>query len=273
MSPYLFLMCSQGLTSLLNNYGVYIDRGIRVSVHSPWVNHLLFADDCLIFLNAKTDSADRLNEILRIYADCSGQAVNKEKSSIFFSPNTSQTLKENLKQTLGIMVEAFSERYLGLPTAVGRITSGTFDHINERCRKMMNGWSEKNMACSGREILLKTIIQAIPTFSMSCFKLTKKIYKTLTSMMAKYWWGSSLDKGSMHWLSWEKLSAPKVQGGTGFRNFEAFNLAMLGKHGWRLLTNPESLCARISFRQLFQEVPRQPGGQLLLVELLWMLVW
>jgi hypothetical protein len=29
---------------------------------------------------------------------------------------------------MGIPVEAFSERYLGLPIVVGRITSGSFDH-------------------------------------------------------------------------------------------------------------------------------------------------
>ena len=91
MSPYLFLICTQGLTSLLNNFGgAYVDRGIRVSIHAPWVNHLLFADDSLIFLSAKTQSTERLNEILRIYADCSGQAVNREKSSIYFSANTGQ---------------------------------------------------------------------------------------------------------------------------------------------------------------------------------------
>ena len=69
------------------------------------------------------------------------------------------------------------EHYLGSPMAVGRITSGTFDHINERGRAKMNGWSEKNMACAGREVLLKSVIQAIPTHSMSCFLLTKKVCK------------------------------------------------------------------------------------------------
>ena len=49
----------------------------------------------------------------------------------------------------------------------------------------------------------------------------------------------------MHWISWERLSAPKIKGGMGFRDFEQFNLAMLGKHGWRLLTQPNSLCARV----------------------------
>ena len=178
-----------------------MDRGVRVGVHAPWVTHLLFADDCLIFMRASLQSADRLNNILRVYADCSGQAVNREKSAIYFSPNALQPLRAALKHALGINVEAFSERYLGLPTAVGRITSGTFDHIGERSRSKMEGWSEKNLACAGWEILLKSVIQAIPIHSMSCFMLTKKVCKQLASYMARFWWSSSIDKRSFHWVS------------------------------------------------------------------------
>jgi hypothetical protein len=199
MSPYLFLLCGEGFSSLLNFFGGdYVDKGIRVSPRSPWINHLLFADDSLIFMKANEQSAQRLNEILRIYGECSGQCVNKEKSSIYFSPNSSEGMRHVLKQILGITVEAFSERYLGLPTAVGRITSGTFDHLGERIRSKVQGGLERMVSCAGREIFLKAIIQAIPTFSMSCFLLTKKVCKQLRSYMAKYWWSSSLDRRSVH---------------------------------------------------------------------------
>ena len=155
------------------------------------------------------------------------------------------TFREALKQELGINLEAFTERYLGLPTAVGRITSGSFEHIGERSRSSMHGWAERYLACAGREVLLKFVTQAIPTHSMSCFKLTKKVCKQLTSSMAKFWWSSSIGRRSLHWISWEKLSTSKTQGGMGFREFEKFNLALFGKHGWRLLIHPDTLCSRV----------------------------
>lgn len=47
ISPYLFLLCSEGLSCLLKSIGpVHISRGVRVGVHAPWISHLLFADDC-----------------------------------------------------------------------------------------------------------------------------------------------------------------------------------------------------------------------------------
>lgn len=91
-SPYLFLLCAEGFSSMLKFYGGYIDRGIRASVRSPWVSHLLFADNCLIFLNANSKCTERLNNILRIFAEASGQRANKDKSAIFFSPNTPSSI-------------------------------------------------------------------------------------------------------------------------------------------------------------------------------------
>ena len=118
-------------------------------------------------------------------------------------------------------------------------------HINERIRSKVRGWSERNLACAGREVLLKSVVQSIPTYSMSCFQLTKKVCTGISSCMAKYWWSSSIDKRALHGLSWDKLASPKIKGGMGFKDLPLFNLAMLGKQGWRLLTHPHSLCARV----------------------------
>jgi hypothetical protein len=49
----------------------------------------------------------------------------------------------------------------------------------------------------------------------------------------------------MHWLAWEKLTLPKNNGDLGFRNLYLFNLAMLARQAWRLLTNPEMLCSHV----------------------------
>jgi ribonuclease HI len=101
------------------------------------------------------------------------------------------------------------------------------------------------LSCAGREVFLKAVIQAIFTYSMSCFKLSKKLCKQLRSCIAKYWWSSSLDRRSLHWVAWDVLVSPKIKGGMGFRDLELFNLALLGKHGWRLMMNPDTLCARV----------------------------
>uniref|UniRef100_R7WA11 DUF4220 domain-containing protein n=1 Tax=Aegilops tauschii TaxID=37682 RepID=R7WA11_AEGTA len=75
--------------------------------------------------------------------------------------------------------------------------------------------------------------------------------------MSKYWWGDEDLKKHMHWFSWWKMCVPKEKGGMGFRDLHCFNLALLAKQCWRLLCEPESLCARALKAKYF------PNGDLL----------
>jgi hypothetical protein len=109
----------------------------------------------------------------------------------------------------------------------------------------MNGWGEKQLSCAARETLIKSVAQAIPTYSMSCFLLAPATCQKIKSATANYWWSSGVDKRGMHWRNWQDMCLPKTEGGMGFRDTKLFNIAMLGKQGWRLMVNPESLCARV----------------------------
>ena len=65
-------------------------------------------------------------------------------------------------------------------------------------------------------------------------------------MLNSFWWGRrSDDTRSINRLSWDKTCIPQKFGGLGFRDFTAFNVAMLGKQGWRLVSKPTSLVNRI----------------------------
>jgi len=65
-------------------------------------------------------------------------------------------------------------------------------------------------------------------------------------MINSFWWGSNRRQGrGINWFSWDKLTMRKEYGGMGFRHFFGFNLAMLGKQGWNLLTNQDTIVTRI----------------------------
>ena len=101
------------------------------------------------------------------------------------------------------------------------------------------------LSMGGKEILIKAVAQAIPTYTMSCFQLPKGLCEELEGMMRNFRWGQKEEEAKMAWVGWKKMCKSKAQGGMGFRNLQAFNLAMLAKQAWRLLTNPSTLVARI----------------------------
>lgn len=104
----------------------------------------------------------------------------------------------------------------------------------------------------GKEVLIKVVAQAIPTFVMSCFDITKEMCDQISTMIGTYWW-SNLDKDNkIHCISWEKLTRSKMEGGLGFRGIHIFNMAMLAKQGWRLIHNPDSLCAKVLKAKYFE---------------------
>jgi len=77
-------------------------EGIKICRGAPLVNHLLFADDSLIVMKASSSGAQALKQIICKYELASGQVINKDKSSILFSPNTGDHAKQQMRLILSI---------------------------------------------------------------------------------------------------------------------------------------------------------------------------
>ena len=78
---------------------------------------------------------------------------------------------------------------MGLPSLLGRNKKNTFNSINDKLRKQLAGWKEKLLSKVGKEVLIKVVAQAIPTYTMSVFKLSDSLCEDLTSMIRNFWWG------------------------------------------------------------------------------------
>ena len=96
-----------------------------------------------------------------------------------------------------------------------------------------------------KEILIKAIAQAIPTYIMSCPLLPQGLSDDIEIMVRNFWWGQRQQESKMDRVSWKTMCMPKAQGGMGFKNLQAFNKVMLAKQLWRILQNPNSLVARV----------------------------
>jgi hypothetical protein len=187
LSPYLFLFVTEGLSSLLKGAESRGEiEGIQVCRDAPEVSHLLFADDSLILMHADKRNADNLKCLLDRYCANSGQMVSDAKSSIFFSENTSVSDKLEVCESLNIMTESLCDKYLGLPALVGTDRSDCFQHLIDRVRAKTKGWKEKLLSMGGKEILIKSIAQAVPVYAMMVFKIPKKICKGISDTISQF---------------------------------------------------------------------------------------
>ena len=246
ISPYLFLLCVEGLGAMLQQaqeqqriHGISVARG------APSITHLFFADDSIIFVRANDREASVIADILRRYEGLSGQKVNLDKCEISFSNNLESNVRETTKARLGMREVEWHDKYLGLPTLLGRSKKISFASIIDRIWKKLQGWKEKLLSRAGKEVLIKAVAQAIPSYAMSCFKLPTTFCHEIESIINKFWWGNAGGKNGIHWKNWCSMCRPKLEGGLGFRNFEAFNEALLAKQLWRLHQQPYSLLTRI----------------------------
>ena len=136
-----------------------------------------------------------------MYQLASGQEVNFEKSCVSFSS----------ADCLGIKRVDFHDKYLVLPVLVRKSKKETFAYVKDRVWKKLQSWRGGLLSSAGREILVNTVAQVLPTYSMQCFLLPKTFCEELNMLIAKFWWSGDPGKRKIHWLNWRTLCKPNMR--------------------------------------------------------------
>ena len=199
LSPYLFLLCSEGLHRMIHKAASNGDiQGVSICRNGPKLTHLFFADDSLLFCRATSNDCQKVLEILSSYERVSGQKLNRDKTTLFFSKSTPIDMQQKIMDDLGVSTLKNYEEYLGLPSMVGRNKTVSFEDLKQRVWKRLQGWEGKLLSQAKREVLIKSGIQAIPTYTMSCFKLLVTLCHELKTLVRKFWWGQRGDQRKVH---------------------------------------------------------------------------
>ncbi|MCI08577.1 RNA-directed DNA polymerase (Reverse transcriptase), partial [Trifolium medium] len=149
---------------------------------APLVSHLLFADDCFLFCRSTMAESNHMMKILKTYEEASGQEINLTKSELFFSRNLSIAAQEDLSKIMGVRHILGTGNYLGLPSMIGRKKKEVFAYIKDRIWKRINSWRGRALSRAGKEVMIKSVLQAIPSYVMSVYLLPESTIKDIERM-------------------------------------------------------------------------------------------
>lgn len=197
----------EGFTALIKDFERRnLLKGIQVARGAPSLTHMYFADDTYIFCKAKYEVANQVVAMLQIFEHASGQKINVDKSSIFFSRNAPQSEKMNICNILRVGEAGDNSTYLGNTKHAGRKRTAVFGYLKDRLRDRVQGWDKEFLSGSGKEVLLKTVAQALPNYAMGIFLIPQQTCRELEGIMSKFWWKTSKKKDrGISWLSWDRM--------------------------------------------------------------------
>ncbi|XP_043694103.1 uncharacterized protein LOC122644785 [Telopea speciosissima] len=158
-----------------------------------------------------------------------GQAINLQKSSLTFSPNTHDRIKRWFSRILKVKHGDGPSKYLGLPTHFDVSKKEVFNDIKEKTLGKLQGWKEKLLSHAGKEVLLKAVVAPMANYAGSHFKLPAYFHDSMKKASSSFYWGDSKDKQKVHWMSWQRLCRSKSRGGLGFKDTKLQNKALLAK--------------------------------------------
>ena len=243
ISPFLFVLCLEYLSRSLNQLKDNRDFNFHPKCQGLNITHLAFADDLMLFSRGDVESVQVLMNKMRRFGDCSGLRVSMEKSNLYAAGISRDDL-EAIKSISGFSEGRFPFRYLGLPVASTKLTIAQFHPFTDRIAGYLNAWAGMKLSYAGRCELIRSILQGVECFWLASLYIPAGIRDRLIRMCRNFLWGGQCYVFKKALVAWESICLPKMEGGLGFKNLEAWNLALLSKNLWNIQAKKDSLWVR-----------------------------
>lgn len=208
------------------------------------LNHLQFADDTLILCDANSYKLSHINDTLEIFLWASGLKVNYSKSQLI-GCNVEEEKVRELAALVDVSVGTLPFNYLGVPLGGNPRRKQPWVPLVEKMRTRTAPWRSKFLSLSGRLVLLKDVISAIPVYYLSIFKAPVGVIGQFEKLMRSYLWGSSEGRRKVCWVAWEQICKDQQMGGLGLGFLGWKNKALLLKWAWRFGREQNALWRKV----------------------------
>ncbi|GAU48137.1 hypothetical protein TSUD_293770 [Trifolium subterraneum] len=218
LSPFLFLIVAEGLTGLMRKVvelgkfkGYRLNNNIQFQI-------LQFADDTILMGEGIWDNIRIIKTLLRSFELVSGLKINFVKSKLYGLKVDSRLLEAG-SAFLSCRSEVIPFKFLGIPVGANPRRQETWKPVVDAMIKRLNSWSSRQLSYGGRITLINSMVR----------------------IQRNFLWGGGINDKKLCWVKWDQICLPKESGGLGVKNLELFNLALLSKWKWRLLSDGDAI--------------------------------
>jgi hypothetical protein len=134
----------------------------------------------------------------------------------------------------GQAISTFPTSYLGLPLGIRKPSRSALHSLIQKVGNRLLGWARKFLTYPGRELLVKTVITAMPVHFLTIFKMPKWAITGVDRFRRSFFWrGKDPDhvKGGHCLVNWQTCLRPKRWGGLG-KDLEKFGRAIRLRWMW-----------------------------------------
>jgi hypothetical protein len=224
LSPYLFILAIDTLQYIL---GRATEQGILSPLRdrAARLRLSLYAVDAAVFINPVRQDVELIMAIMQRFGDATGLRINVSKSTAAPIRCSQINLDEVLQSFTGGRV-SFPRTYLGLPITMGRLKIVHLQTVYDPAAVKFGGWHGQMLNIGGRRELVRTVLDSLPTYTLTALKPPKKFYKDLDKLRRRFLWaGNQQLHGGKCKISWSHVCRPLHRGGLGILDLERFGRA------------------------------------------------
>jgi hypothetical protein len=186
LAPLLFLIVAEGLGALMRTA---VERGrfqpFLVGREGLPVSILQYADDTLCIGEASVENLWTLKAVLRGFEMASGLKVNFWKSGLV-GINVTNEFLTMASDFLNCRISDLPFKYLGLPVGGNSRLCSMWNPLVEVIKRRLCSWGNKYISLGGRIVLINAVLNALPVFYLSYFKIPIKVWREVTKIQRKF---------------------------------------------------------------------------------------
>lgn len=235
LSPYLFVICMNVLSKMLDEAAAKGLIGYHPKCKNIGLTHLCFADDLMIFVEGSQRSVEGILKVFEDFDKMSGLKISLEKSTLFMA-GLGNHKQEEILNHFPFESRKLPVRYLGLPLLTKNMTVTDFLPLVEKIRKRIGSWTGRFLSYARRLQMINSVIASLANFWMAAFKLPSGCIQEIEKLCAAFLWSGPDLNSRKAKIAWPEVCRSKQEGGLGIRSLEEINVVCILKLIWRILS-------------------------------------